>query len=163
MDVIECNHGCALCNVIYIKVMKLTLHYLILLSAPCGSSILFTAQERLIVTYHQQPSQKNNIYETIFWPKVPLCTSLVSHNFVWGTLYCSCMHFYASSSHSIMSLSIKMQGNIKTSGICLIVPMGSTEKCIIYYSNIFCVNHIFVVSEFSTHPLFERHIYNPYI
>ena len=72
------------------------------------------------------------VMRQFFWPKVPLCTSLVSHNFVWGTLYCSCMHFYASSSHSIMSLSIKMQGNIKTSGIHL--PMGSTEKGIVYYS-----------------------------
>ena len=84
-----------------------------------------------------QNSSTNNSYETIFWPKVPLCTSLVSHNFVWGTLYCSCMHFYASSSHSIMSLSIKMQGNIKTSGICLL--MWSTEKGILYYSIIWLI------------------------
>ena len=65
-----------------------------------------------------------------FCQKVPLCTSLVSHNFVWGTLYCSCMHFYASSSHSIMSLSIKMQGNIKTSGICLWDPLKNASYTI---------------------------------
>ena len=77
-----------------------------------------------------QTSSTNNSYETIYWPKVPLCTSLVSHNFVWGTLYCSCMHFYASSSHSIMSLSIKMQGNIKTSGICLWDPLKKASYTI---------------------------------